>query len=62
MKLHQSVIEKLVAVFEMHGGHRNENRLKDALRTLDLAEYTRATGQKILVLTEDLERERAQQE
>lgn len=56
MKLHSSVIEKLVSIFEMHGGHKNELRLKNVLSTVDLAQYDRqSTGESILVLSEDLE-------
>lgn len=60
MKLHTSVIERLVSLFEMHGGHRGENRLRNALGEVELSEYDRKSGEKILVLTEELDREMAQ--
>lgn len=60
MKLHSSVIERLLYLFETHGGHRNENRLRTALSDIELSEYDRRSGEKILVLTEELEREMSQ--
>lgn len=55
MKLHSSVIEKLISLFEMHGGHRNESKLRSSLGELQLSEYKRQTGEKILVVSEDLD-------
>ena len=61
MRLHITAIDKLVRIYENYGGHRNENKLKNALAEVDLSEYERqSTGEKILVLTEDLARERTQ--
>lgn len=54
MKLHTTVIERLVHIYETYGGHRNEARLKSILQEVDLSEYERQSGEKILVLTEDL--------
>ena len=59
MRLHITTIEKLVSIYETYGGHRNEQKLKNALSEVDLSEYERGNGEKILVLTEDLNRERA---
>lgn len=56
MKLHSTVIEKLINIYETYGGHRNEARLKSELLRLDLSEYARQNGEKILVTTEDLDR------
>lgn len=58
MKLHQSVIDRLVHLYETYGGHRNESKLRSQLLEVSLEEYERQSGEKILVLTEDLERER----
>lgn len=58
MRLHGSVIEKLLRVYETYGGHRNETKLRNALDEIDLSEYERqSTGEKILVLTEELNAE-----
>ena len=61
MRLQISVIEKLINTFESYGGHRNQSRLKAVLSELDFCEYERQTdghGEKILVLTEELEKEK----
>ena len=56
MKLHPTVIEKLIKIYTNYGGYREEHRLKDALQRLQLTEYTQKTGHKdtFLVLTEDI--------
>ena len=55
MKLHSTVIEKLLRIYSTYGGFREEHRLQAELEKLDLSEYNRQTGpkDKILVLTED---------
>ena len=60
MKLHISVIDRLVTIFENYGGHRGERKLREMLAGCDFAEYDRETGEKILVFSEDLDREKAQ--
>ena len=56
LKLHPTVIEKLIKIYTNYGGYREEHRLKDALQRLQLTEYTQKTGHKdtFLVLTEDI--------
>ena len=59
MKLHQTVIEKLVSVFTQYGGYREEVKLKEALNELSFTIYAQqSTGNDILVLTEDMEKYR----
>ena len=59
MKLHTSVIDRLIHLYETYGGHRNESRLRTVLQEVSLDTYDRqTTGEKILVLTEDLQREK----
>jgi hypothetical protein len=55
MKLHFSVIQKLIYVFQNYGGHENDVKLKEQLVNIDLTPYERKTGNQdlILVLTED---------
>jgi len=56
MKIHPTVIEKLVTIYTNYGGYREEHRLRDELKKLDLTEYTQQTGEGLtfLVLTEDI--------
>ena len=55
MKLHSTTIDHLIRLFEMHGGHRNEQRLRSMLGELDLAKYDRQDGKTIVVLQEELD-------
>lgn len=56
MKLHQSVIDKLIFLFDNYGGHVNNAKLRQHLDVLDLTPYEKKTGgqEVILVLTEDM--------
>lgn len=56
MKLHPSVVEKLIYIFENYGGHVDNTKLRQHLSNLDLSPYEKKTGdqQVILVLTEDM--------
>jgi hypothetical protein len=56
LKLHNTVIEKLIKIYTNYGGYREEHRLRDALGAVDLSEYTQKTGNQntFLVLTEDI--------
>lgn len=56
MKLHQSVIEKLLNIYTNYGGFSNEVKLRKALELIDLTVYERKTTQNqemVLVTTED---------
>lgn len=56
MKLHPSVIDKLIFLFENYGGHINNVKLRQQLDGIDLTPYEKKTGSQevILVLTEDM--------
>jgi hypothetical protein len=56
MKLHPTVIDRLIYLFENYGGHVDNYKLRQHLNALDLTPYEKKTGdqQVILVLTEDL--------
>jgi len=54
MKLHTTLINELVRIFEVHGGHREEWRLKSELSKVDVSTYTQKTGDSVLVLTDHL--------
>ena len=58
MKLHHTLVEKLINVYEINSGWREQKKLRDALTNLDLSVYQQQNGQEILVLTEELEREK----
>lgn len=56
MKLHKSVIDKLIYYFTTFGGYERETKLRNKLNELDLTPYERkenASGEVILVTTDD---------
>ncbi len=56
MKLHESVVKKLMRIYDLHGGRKDETKLKFELEKLDLTAYTQKTNDNnktFLVLTED---------
>jgi hypothetical protein len=56
MRLHASVIEKLLYIVQNYGGHEHDHKLRSKLQEIDLTPYERRNtpGQEvILVLTED---------
>lgn len=58
MRLHTSVIDKLVHLYETYGGHRNESKLRSMLAEVNLSVYKRtSSGEEILVPTDLLEAE-----
>tara|TARA_B100000214_G_C23902708_1_gene597308 strand:+ start:112 stop:306 length:195 start_codon:yes stop_codon:yes gene_type:complete len=61
MKLHPTVVEKLIRVYTTYGGHREETKLRSELLRLDLTSYTQQAGggDTFLVLTEDVIRHQA---
>ena len=58
MKLHNTAIHNLIRVFTTYGGHREEHRLIRELRKIDFQVYTQQTGKEVLVLTEDVVKEK----
>jgi hypothetical protein len=56
MKLHPSVVTKLLDLYANFGGFQNETKLRDQLENLDFTPYERKTTaaqETIIVLTED---------
>jgi len=55
MKLHASVVERLLYLMQTYGGYENEKKLRVRLEDLDLTVYERKTGNQamVLVTTED---------
>jgi hypothetical protein len=63
MKLHPSVVEKLIYLFQTYGGYSDERKLRAHVQNLDLTPYERKTTkdqEMILVLTEDYLKELSQ--
>ena len=58
MKLHSTVIEKLIRIYTNYGGYPEERRLRQALQEINLDAYEQQTGhrQTVLVLTEELQK------
>lgn len=58
MKLHQSVVEKLVRIYDLNGGRRDNTKLIAELQKLDLSPYQQKENPKLqsfLVLSEALQ-------
>lgn len=57
MRLHISVVDKIMKTFDLYSGHSNEIKLREALKKIDLTPYERkTTGEVLVVLTEDFMR------
>lgn len=57
MRLHNTVIERLVQIYTTYGGYREETRLKNELAKLDLTAYERQSGESILVESQELRKQ-----
>lgn len=56
MRLHVSVIEKLIQIYMNYGGFKDEKKLREQLLRLDFTPYARQSTEDqevILVLTDD---------
>ena len=62
MKLHETMVQKLIKVYEVNSGWTEEKKLIAALRNLDLSIYTQANGNQVLVPTEQLQAALSQNE
>ena len=54
MKLHETLVQKLLKVYEVYSGWTEEKRLVAALRNLDITVYKQQNGNEVLVSTEEL--------
>lgn len=54
MKLHQTLVEKLIVLFEVNSGWPEQRKLKEALTKLDLTVYKQSNGNEVLVSTKQL--------
>lgn len=57
MRLHKTLVEKLVRIYATYGGYRDETRLRSELEALDLMPYARQDGLEILVDAEEYKKE-----
>lgn len=54
MRLHITVVDRVMKIFDLFSGHSNEVKLRSALQKIDLTPYERkTTGEVLVVLTED---------
>ena len=54
MKLHETLVQKLIKVYEVNSGWTEERKLIAALRNLDFSVYVQENGNKVLVDSKDL--------
>lgn len=57
MKMHKSLVDRLMRVYNMWGGRSDDTRLREALASLDVTLYRQQSGAEVLILTEDLKLE-----
>jgi hypothetical protein len=62
MKLHPTLVEKLITLYEINSGWPEEKRLRQALTELDVSTYQQKNGNTVLVSTKDLNEARKPQE
>lgn len=54
MKLHETLVQHLVKVYEVNSGWSEERKLIEALRRLDFTVYKQQNGTEVLVSTKEL--------
>lgn len=55
MKLHHTLVQKLVVLFEVNSGWPEQKKLKEALTKLDVTVYKQQDGTEVLVSTKQLQ-------
>lgn len=55
MKMHKSVVDRLIQLYDVWGGRQNESKLRAVLTELDVSVYQRQDGQHVVVMTADLQ-------
>ena len=53
MQLHNTLVEKLIVLFEVNSGWPEQKRLREALSKLNLTVYKQKNGNEVLVSTDD---------
>jgi len=59
MKLHPTLVDKIIKIYDVWGGRSNNDRLKGALANLEVVEYVQQDGRKTLVSKEEMENQLA---
>ena len=54
MKLHPTLLEKLLHIYEINAGWQEQKKLRAALKNFDVSVYTQADGRQVLVETAEL--------
>ena len=54
MKLHQTLVEELITLFEVNSGWKEQSKLREALSKFDVTIYKQQSGNEILVSTKEL--------
>ena len=54
MKLHQTLVEELITLFEVNSGWKEQSKLREALLKFDVTIYKQQSGNEILVSTKEL--------
>ena len=62
MQLHNTLVEKLIVLFEVNSGWPEQKRLREALTKLNLSVYKQKNGNEVLVSTDDLNEQRKKKE
>ena len=62
MKLHHTLVQKLVVLFEVNSGWPEQKKLKEALAKLDVTVYKQQDGTEVLVSTKQLQESLNRQE
>ena len=56
MKLHGTLIDKLVTIYEVNSGWTEQRKLREALAALNITVYTQQSGTEVLIDADELER------
>ena len=62
MKLHHTLVQNLVVLFEVNSGWPEQKKLKQALKDLDVTVYKQQDGTEVLVSTKQLQERLNKQE
>lgn len=55
MKLHHTLVERLIKLFEVNNGFHDQRKLREALLNFDFTIYTQETGNEVLVSTAEMQ-------
>ena len=58
MKLHHTLVEKLIKTYEINSGWTEEKKLRAVLAEMDFSVYTHQNGTQVLVSTQELQEAR----